>query len=437
VSRVGVEVLQASVISYQQAAADFCIGDSEKGKETVMRERNLDFDQVIDRRNTRSVKYDFAQELGYPENVLPLWVADMDFKTSSCVEDALGALTRQNLYGYSNVKPGDGFLEAVSGWMKRRHRWEVAPEWQLRTPGVCFAIAAAIRALTAPGDAVLIQEPVYYPFSTLIETNGRKKVSSDLLLDPDGNYRMDFDDMERKINAHHVRLMILCSPHNPVGRVWTKEELRRVGQICSAHGVTVFSDEIHFDFVWEGEHTIFQEVDPSFREFTVTATSPSKTFNLAGLQLANIFAPNPALRERLKAEIGRTGYDEPNIFGITAAQAAYEHGDAWYEAMMAYVKENIRFAEGFIRERLPGVRMRRPEGTYLLWMDFRSMGMTVSQLDDLIIHRAGLWLDSGAIFGAPGQGFQRVNAACPRSILREALERLEEAMHIKQTNTDD
>ena len=393
-----------------------------------MTERNIDFDQVVDRRNTRSIKYDFASEFGYPKDVLPLWVADMDFKTSSFVEEALVSLTGHNLYGYSNVKPGDGYLEAVHGWMKRRHRWEVEPEWQLRTPGVCFAIAAAIRSLTKPGEAVLIQQPVYYPFSSLIEKNGRQKVSSDLILDSDGSYRMDYDDLERKIIEHNTRLFILCSPHNPVGRVWTKEELRRIGQICSAHGVTVFSDEIHFDFIWEGEHTVFQEVDPAFRDFTVTATSPSKTFNLAGLQLANIFAPNPDLRKSLKEEIERTGYDEPNIFGITAAQAAYEHGDVWYEAMTAYVSENIRFADAFVRERLPGVQMRRPEGTYLIWMDFRGTGLTVSQLDELIIHRAGLWLDSGAIFGAPGEGFQRVNVACPRSTLREALERLERAL---------
>ena len=396
-----------------------------------MTERNIDFDQVVDRRNTRSIKYDFASEFGYPKDVLPLWVADMDFKTSSFVEEALVSLTGHNLYGYSNVKPGDGYLEAVHGWMKRRHRWEVEPEWQLRTPGVCFAIAAAIRSLTKPGEAVLIQQPVYYPFSSLIEKNGRQKVSSDLIPDSDGSYRMDFDDLERKIIEHNIRLFILCSPHNPVGRVWTKEELRRIGQICSAHGVTVFSDEIHFDFIWEGEHTVFQEVDPAFRDFTVTATSPSKTFNLAGLQLANIFAPNPDLRKSLKEEIERTGYDEPNIFGITAAQAAYEHGDVWYEAMTAYVSENIRFADAFVRERLPGVQMRRPEGTYLIWMDFRGTGLTVSQLDELIIHRAGLWLDSGAIFGAPGEGFQRVNVACPRSTLREALERLERALRTR------
>ena len=393
-----------------------------------MAERNLDFDRVVDRRHTRCLKYDFAARRGYPEDILPLWVADMDFRTSSYVEDALAGLVRHNIYGYSNTQPGDGFFEAVSGWMKRHHGWEADPAWHVKTPGVCFAIAAAVRALTEPGDSVIIQQPVYYPFSSLIRANGRKTVSSDLVPDAKGRYVMDLDDFERKIAEHGVKLFILCSPHNPVGRVWTKEELRQVGRICAAHGVAVFSDEIHFDFVWEGEHSVFQETDPSFREFTLTATSPSKTFNLAGLQQSNIFIPNPELRRRFTEEIRRTGYDEPTLFGIAAAQAAYENGDTWYEAMKAYVGENIRFADRFIQERLPGVRMDPPEGTYLIWLDFRGTGLKTDELDEAIVRKARLWLDSGAIFGRPGEGFQRINAACPRSVLREALERLEDVL---------
>ena len=393
-----------------------------------MAERNLDFDKVVSRKNTRCLKYDFAARRGYPEDILPLWVADMDFRTSSYAEDALNALVRHNIYGYSNTQPGDGFFEAVSGWMKRHHRWNVDPAWHVKTPGVCFAIATAVRAYTEPGEAIIIQEPVYYPFSSLIRHNGRKTVSSDLVQDAEGRYFMDFDDFERKIEAHDVKLFILCNPHNPVGRVWTREELRRIGGICAAHGVTVFSDEIHFDFVWEGEHCVFQEADPSFREFTVTATSPSKTFNLAGLQQSNIFIPNPALKRSFVEELNRTGYDEPTIFGIAAAQAVYENGDSWYNAMKAYVNDNIRFADEFVRDRLPGVTMNRPEGTYLAWLDFRCTGLDAAALDDLIIRRARLWLDSGAIFGKAGEGFQRINTACPRAILREALERLEDVL---------
>lgn len=390
-----------------------------------MTERNLDFDRIVDRRNTRCLKYDFAARRGYPEDVLPLWVADMDFRTSSFVEDALAELTRHNIYGYSNTQPGDGFFEAVSGWMKRHHGWDVEPEWHVKTPGVCFAIATAIRALTDPGDSVIIQQPVYYPFSSLIRVNGRKAVSSDLVRDAAGNYRMDYEDFEQKIIDNGVKLFILCNPHNPVGRVWTGPELVRIGRICAAHGVKVFSDEIHGDFIWEGTHRVFQETDPAFRGMTITATSPSKTFNLAGLQQSNIFIPDPGMRRSFTEELRRTGYDEPTIFGITAAQAAYEKGEAWYEAMKAYVEENLRFAAGFVQDRLPGVETRKPEGTYLMWLDFRGTGIGTEELEERIIRRARLWLDSGSIFGKAGEGFQRINAACPRSILREALERLE------------
>lgn len=393
-----------------------------------MAERNLDFDQIINRRNTRCLKYDFAARRGYPEDILPLWVADMDFKTSSYVEDTLSELVRHNIYGYSNTQPGDGFFEAVSGWMERHHGWKVDPLWHVKSPGVCFAIASAIRALTEPGDSVIIQQPVYYPFSSLIRHNGRKVVSSDLVRDVEGHYSMDYDDFEQKVIRHDVKLFILCNPHNPVGRVWTKEELQRIGRICAAHGVIVFSDEIHFDFVWEGEHNVFQEIDPAFREFTVTATSPSKTFNLAGLQQSNIFIPNISLKRRFTEEINRTGYDEPTIFGIAAAQAVYENGDTWYESMKAYVEKNICFADEFVREHLPGVSMKKPEGTYLIWLDFSGTGMTTAELDDMIIQKAKLWLDSGAIFGKAGEGFQRINTACPQSILREALERLEDVL---------
>ncbi len=393
-----------------------------------MAERNLDFDQIISRKNTRSIKYDLAARKGYPEDILPLWVADMDFRTSSYVEDALHELARHNIYGYSNTQPGDGFFEAVSGWMKRHHGWDVDPDWHVKTPGVCFAIAMVIRALTEPGDSVIIQQPVYYPFSSLIRQNGRKTVSSDLVRDTAGNYAMDYDDFEQKIIDHDVKLFILCNPHNPVGRVWTKEELQRIGRICAAHGVVLFSDEIHFDFVWEGEHHVFQETDPAFREFTVTATSPSKTFNLAGLQQSNIFIPNISLRRRFTEEINRTGYDEPTVFGIAAAQAVYENGDTWYEAMKDYVGKNIYFADEFVRERLPGVRMKKPEGTYLIWLDFSGTGLKTAELDELIIRKARLWLDSGAIFGKAGEGFQRVNVACPRSVLREAMERLADVL---------
>ena len=393
-----------------------------------MSERNLNFDEKINRKGTKCLKYDFAVKRGYPQDVLPLWVADMDFRTTSYVEDALAKLAHYNIYGYTNTQSGDGFFEAVAGWMKRHHNWEVRPEWHVKTPGVCVAIANAIRAVTEPGDAVLINQPVYYPFSNIILQNGRKRVSSDLVCGEDGSYSIDFQDFEQKIVENQVKLFILCNPHNPVGRVWTKEELLRIGTICREHQVLVFSDEIHFDFIWSGEHHVFQEVDSAFREFTMTATAPSKTFNLAGLQQSNIFIPNEKIRKAFIRQYQVSGLDEPNIFGIAATQAAYNHGDEWYEAMKKYVWENICYAKNFIDERIPDVRMNLPEGTYLFWLDFRKLGLSADELEDLIIHKAGLWLDSGRIFGTSGEGFQRMNAACQRSTLQEALERIEKAL---------
>ena len=389
-----------------------------------MAERNLNFDEVVNRKNTKCLKYDFAVKRGYPEGILPLWVADMDFKSSSYVEDAITSLAAHNIYGYTNTQDGDGFFEAVSGWMKRHHDFDVYPEWHVKTPGVCFAIANAIRAVTNPGDAVIIQEPVYYPFRLIILQNKRKPVINELHCDEVGNYSMDYDDFERKIIENNVKLFILCNPHNPVGRVWTKEELLTVGEICKRHGVIVFSDEIHFDFIWEGKHTIFQEADPSFKDFTITATAPSKTFNLAGLQQSNIFIPNEEIRRKFEWEYHVTGLDEPNAAGIAAAQAVYENGDEWYEAVKKYILGNIDFADDFIKNELPGVTMNRPEGTYLIWLDFRPLGFSADQLEDLIVNKAGLWLDRGKIFGRSGEGFERINVACPRVVLKEALERI-------------
>lgn len=387
-------------------------------------ERNLNFDEIINRKNTGCLKYDFALRRGYPEDVLPLWVADMDFRTSSYIEDAIHKLASLNIYGYTNTQPGDGFFSAVSGWMKRHHDWNVEEKWHVKTPGVCFAIATAVRALTKEGDSVLINRPVYYPFENIIRKNTRELVSSDLYRDETGRYQIDFDDLERKIKKEKVRLYILCSPHNPVGRVWTREELKRLGEICARNNVIIFSDEIHFDFVFEGKHVVLQEVDDFFKEFTITATAPSKTFNLAGLQQSNIFICNEDIRKRFIAEIDRTGYDEPNVVGIAAARAAYEFGDEWYEGVKRYIVSNIDYADKYVKENLPGITKTVTEGTYLIWLDFRAVCDDPHLLDDRIVNNAKLWLDSGRIFGKPGEGYQRINVACPRVVLEEALNRI-------------
>ena len=387
-----------------------------------MAERNLDFDRIIDRKNTRCLKYDFAVKRGMPEDVLPLWVADMDFETSSYIEDALTERVQEGIFGYSDVQTP--YFEIIRDWMIRHHDWEPQEKWLIKTPGVVFALAMAVKAYTDPGDKVLLQQPVYYPFSEVITDNGREVVSNDLVLTEDGTYRIDFADFEQKIIANGIKLFLLCSPHNPVGRVWTKEELEKIGDICVKHGVTVVSDEIHNDFIWEGTHTVFAGIKKEFADISVTCTSPSKTFNLASMLISNIFIPNQILRRKFRKEMDRAGISQLSVLGLVATEAAYAHGDEWYAAMKNYVRDNIAFARAYVEENLPGVRMIDTQGTYLIWLDFRQTGLTVEQLDHKIIYEAGLWLDSGKIVGKTGEGFERINVACPRAVLQEALDRI-------------
>ena len=387
-----------------------------------MAERNLDFDRIIDRKNTRCLKYDFAVKRGMPEDVLPLWVADMDFETSSYIEDALTERVQEGIFGYSDVQTP--YFEIIRDWMIRHHDWEPQEKWLIKTPGVVFALAMAVKAYTDPGDKVLLQQPVYYPFSEVITDNGREVVSNDLILTEDGTYKIDFADFEQKIIANGIKLFLLCSPHNPVGRVWTKEELEKIGDICVKHGVTVVSDEIHNDFIWEGTHTVFAGIKKEFADISVTCTSPSKTFNLASMLISNIFIPNQILRRKFRKEMDRAGISQLSVLGLVATEAAYAHGDEWYAAMKNYVRDNIAFARAYVEENLPGVRMIDTQGTYLIWLDFRQIGLTVEQLDHKIIYEAGLWLDSGKIFGKTGEGFERINVACPRAVLQEALDRI-------------
>ncbi|MCI5943272.1 MAG: pyridoxal phosphate-dependent aminotransferase, partial [Eubacterium sp.] len=292
-----------------------------------------------------------------------------------------------------------------------------------------FAVAAAIRAFTEEGDAILIQQPVYYPFGQVIENNHRKLVSSPLKQNQ-GHYEMDFEDFEDKIIKEQVKLFILCSPHNPVGRVWEEWELRKVGDICKKHGVLVISDEIHNDFVWEDHrHTVFVSLSPEYEDMTITCTAPSKTFNLAGLQISNIFIPNPQLKRKFKKEIAATGYEEIGLMGLVACQAAYEGGEEWLRELKEYIWNNYLFLEKYLAEKIPQLQPVRPEGTYLAWIDCRGLGLTETEREELIVKKAGLWLDSGAMFGKEGEGFERMNLACPRKTLEAALQRLENAIN--------
>lgn len=387
-----------------------------------MSERNLDFDKVIDRRNTRCLKYDFAKRRGMPEDVLPLWVADMDFATSSYIEDALIERAKHGIFGYSEVQTP--YFEILANWLKKHHNWDVQEKWLIKTPGVVFALAMAVKAYTEIGEGILIQAPVYYPFYEVIRDNGRKIVENELYLGDDNRYHIDFEDFEDKIISEKVRLFILCSPHNPVGRVWTAEELVKLGDICVKHGVIVVSDEIHADFVFKGRHHVFASLKKEFENISITCTSPSKTFNLASMMMSNIFIPNHELKRKFRKELDAAGTSQLGIMGLVACEAAYSKGEEWYRSMIEYVRKNIEFTKEYIAENIPDVSMIDIEGTYLVWLDFHKTGLSAEELDRRIILNAKLWLDSGKIFGKCGEGFQRINVACPRSILKEALDRI-------------
>lgn len=388
---------------------------------------SIDFDTVPNRRGTNCFKYDFAREMGMPEDVLPLWVADMDFPTAPAVLERLHALAEHGIFGYTGVK--DAYFSAVHNWYAQRFGWETQRSWLVTTPGVVFAIAIAIRAFTQKGDAILIQQPVYYPFANKVTENDRQLVVNPLIL-KNGRYEMDFADMERKIVDNHVKMLLLCSPHNPVGRVWTKEELLRVGEICQKHGVLVVSDEIHADFTYAGHtHRVFASVKSEFADFTITCTAPSKTFNLAGLQNSNIFIPNRQLRHAYKKELSACGCGGTNCMGMAACQAAYEAGADWLEQLKQYLAGNLAYVRQFLREKLPDIALIEPEGTYLVWLDLRKLGLTEQQQRQLIVQDAKLWLDTGTLFGQGGEGFERINIACPRATIEQAMQRLERAVH--------
>lgn len=392
-----------------------------------MAERNLDFDKVNNRKDTNCLKYDFAIERGMPQDVLPLWVADMDFQTSSYIQDALIEEVNHGIFGYSEVKKP--YFDSVAGWMKRHYDWDIREEWLVKTPGIVFALAMAVNAYTKPEDSILINLPVYYPFREVIEDNNRKLVSSDLYKGEDNRYHIDYEDFEKKIVEEDVKMFFLCNPHNPVGRVWTREELETIGDICLKHNVIVVSDEIHADFVFKGRHQVFANIKEEYKDITITCTSPSKTFNLAGLQISNLFIPNENLRKTFKKQLDRAGYSQLGVFGLVACKAAYDNGEEWYKAMKEYVWNNIQFAKEYIDKNLPGVTMTDHEGTYLIWLDFNGTGLTPAEVEDLIVKKAKLWLDSGRIFGKTGYGYQRINTACTRQVLTEALDRIRDALN--------
>lgn len=376
------------------------------------------FDTIIDRYGTNSIKYDFAREKGKPQDLLPMWVADMDFTAPPEVLADIQQTVAHGIFGYS--APKSDYYNTVIEWFNNHFGYRVQRNEIVTLPGVVYGLAQAVRAFTLTGEAVMIQTPVYYPFYDVIRDNGRILVHNSLIYH-NGEYSIDFEDFEQKIKDYGVKLFILCSPHNPVGRVWTREELERVNDICVKYDIIIVSDEIHCDFTWNGySHTCFGLLN----ENAIIATAPSKTFNLAGLQVSNLIIKNEEFRKKMKAEISRSGYSQLNTIGIVACQSAYAKGDVWLKELKAYLEANIKTVREFLATRLPKIKLVEPQAMYLLWLDFSQYELPQAELDRRV-ENAKLWLNSGTMFGAEGKGFQRINIACPKSVLIDALEKLE------------
>ncbi len=384
---------------------------------------NYDFDRIIDRRNTASMKWDLP--LKGRKELLPLWVADMDFSAPPRVVAALEERAAHGIYGYP-IKP-EPFYQAVIRWFRSRHGWDIKREWIATAPGVVPAVNIAIQAFTRPGDRIIIQPPVYYPFEMAIRKNRRVLVENPLILEG-GRYRMDYSGL-KKVVDQHTRLLILCSPHNPVGRVWQRQELEQLVEICLDHEILIVSDEIHADLTLNGHrHTPTAVLSEEAARISITCTAASKTFNLAGLTQAQVFISDLALRKRFQDHLDRVWIDMGNIFGILATETAYTHGADWLDQLLRYIEDNLRFLIRFLEEHLPQVKVLPLEGTYLAWLDFRPLGLSDPEINARLLDRARVWLDEGGIFGSGGEGFQRINLACPKVILAEGLERIAAAL---------
>lgn len=378
------------------------------------------FDETVERRQTSCCKWDEVKG----EDLLPMWVADMDFKSPPEVIAALENRVRHGVFGYSGC--WDSWYEVLITWMKKRYSWEARREWIDNSPGVVASLNMLVRAFTHPGDQVIIQTPVYSPFYAAVRSNGCQLVRNSLILE-DNKYRMDLSNLKSRMNSR-VKAMILCSPHNPGGRVWSLEELRDLGEFCLERDIVVISDEIHCDLIFPGcQHNAFAAISPEFEQNSVILNAPSKTFNIAGIQAASTIIPNDKLRTAYRHVLSNSGMDWPNVFAVTAMEAAYTYGEAWLDEMMVYIRDNYLLVKSFIAERIPQIRVIESEGTFLVWLDCRGLGLDDQELNSFIKKEARLMLSPGHIFGEEGKGFQRINIGCPRSIVREALQRLESA----------
>ncbi|HSH36201.1 MalY/PatB family protein [Schnuerera sp.] len=387
------------------------------------------FDQIINRENTNSTKWDpdTLKEMFGTSDILPFWVADMDFKVADPIVDAVVKRAEHGIYGYATRT--DSYFDAIINWTRNRFKWDIEKEWIEYTPGVVPAINFILQAFTKPGDKVLIQEPVYYPFKRSINNNNLKVVNSPLKYDGE-KYEIDFVDLEEKIKDQDIKIFILCNPHNPVGKVWDKEDLIKIGNLCLENDVLVVSDEIHNDLVYSGNtHTMFASISEKFAMNSITCTAPSKTFNLAGMQASNIIIPNPKLMEEYRQVLEKHNISGQNPLSIVALEAAYNYGEEWLEELLIYLEGNIEFIFNYLIEHLPKAKFIKPEGTYLAWVDLREYEMNGERLEKTIIEKGKVAFDGGTWFGENGEGFIRINFACPRSLLEEGLSRLVNAVN--------
>ena len=387
----------------------------------------MNFDQKLKRKHTNSIKWDGHQMFKANPEALPLWVADMDFKSDEHIVSALSKLAEFGVYGYS-FEP-ESYFEAVRGWMQRRHNWTIEHNWIFSTPGVVSAVNACILALSNEGDGVLIQEPVYHPFKNSIKYNKRVPVINPLKLEG-SHYLIDFNDFEQKVMQEQVKLFILCSPHNPVGRVWTQVELTQMLEICSKHQVIVVSDEIHMDFVYEPhKHVVAVSLNERYQDFVITLVAPSKSFNLATFKLSQLITSNEDFMTKIKHEYERLGLHGQNQFSIVASEMAYTHGDAYMDALVETLKKNIDWVNAYVATELPQIKVMDIEGTYLMWLDFRALNRTQKDLVDFLMNQAKLWLNDGSMFGEGGEGFMRVNVATDLETLKQAFHQLKAALN--------
>ncbi len=387
-----------------------------------MERKRYNFDEQIDRHGTNSVKWEGMTKMFGREGLFPMWVADMDFKVPDEIIEAIKVRADQGIFGYT-FRP-ESFYTSIIGWMKRRHDLDIKREWIVDGAGVVSGLVMAVLTYTKPGDEIIVQPPVYYPFFRVIRNNGRIIVNNPLKFE-NKKYTMDFEDLEKKI-SQRTKMVILCNPHNPVGRVWSRDELEKLVQICKDNDLILVSDEIHSDFVYDPYvHTSVLSLN--YNENTVTFLAPNKTFNIAGIPSSIVVIPDKRLRNDFQMMIENMDVETSNIFSIVAAQAAYTYGDDWFDALLEYLAGNLEFLESFLKSEMPKVDLVKPEGTYLAWLDFRKLGFSDEELSRILINKANLALDDGNLFGIGGSGFQRMNIAMPRKLLMTGLEKLKNA----------